>query len=176
VLGSNGSVIPRFKSQIEKRGPITVTHPDITRYFMTIPEAVQLVMEAGAMGQGGEIFLFDMGKPVKIVDLAINMIKLAGLIPYEDIDLVFTGLRPGEKLYEELLLSEEAMMETHHPKIKISQKVTYNFIYVNQIIKDLIELNQEGNDYNVVKKMKEIIPDYISNNSQYEDLDLLVAN
>jgi FlaA1/EpsC-like NDP-sugar epimerase len=104
------------------------------------------------------------------------MIKLAGLIPYEDIDLVFTGLRPGEKLYEELLLSEEAMMETHHPKIKISQKVTYNFIYVNQIIKDLIELNQEGNDYNVVKKMKEIIPDYISNNSQYEDLDLLVAN
>ncbi|SDD20217.1 polysaccharide biosynthesis protein [Pedobacter soli] len=176
VLGSNGSVIPRFKSQIERRGPITVTDPEITRYFMTIPEAVQLVMEAGAMGKGGEIFLFDMGKPIKIVDLAINMIKLAGLTPYNDIDIVFTGLRPGEKLYEELLLMEEEIMATHHPKIKISQKVAYNYLYVNQIIKDLIVLNNDGNDLNMVKKMKEIIPDYISNNSRYEELDLLVAN
>lgn len=143
---------------------------------MTIPEAVQLVMEAGAMGKGGEIFLFDMGKPIKIVDLAINMIKLAGLTPYSDIDIVFTGLRPGEKLYEELLLMEEEIMATHHPKIKISQKVAYNYLYVNQIIKDLIVLNNDGNDLNMVKKMKEIIPDYISNNSRYEELDLLVAN
>lgn len=176
VLGSNGSVIPRFKSQIEKRGPITVTDPEITRYFMTIPEAVQLVMEAGAMGKGGEIYLFDMGKPVKIVDLAVNMIKLAGLTPYVDVDVVFTGLRPGEKLYEELLLMEEEIIPTHHPKIKISQKVAYNYLYVNQIIKDLIVLNNDGNDLNMVKKMKEIIPDYISNNSRFEELDLLVAN
>ncbi|MCX2574315.1 polysaccharide biosynthesis protein [Pedobacter sandarakinus] len=176
VLGSNGSVIPRFKSQIEKKGPITVTHPDITRYFMTIPEAVQLVMEAGAMGKGGEIFLFDMGKPIKIVDLAVNMIRLAGLVPHEDISIAFTGLRPGEKLHEELLLSEEQLLDTHHPKIKISKKVSYNYLVVNKSIKDLIDLNSDGNDFNMVKKMKEIIPDYISNNSRYGELDLLVAN
>jgi len=176
VLGSNGSVIPRFKSQIERRGPITVTDQNITRFFMTIPEAVQLVMEAAAMGKGGEIFLFDMGKPVKIVDLALNMIKLAGLTPHVDVDIVFTGLRPGEKLHEELLLSEEEIIPTHHPKIKISKKVTYNYLYINQIIKDLISLNNDGNDYKMVKKMKEIMPDYISNNSKYEELDLLVAN
>lgn len=171
VLGSNGSVLPRFKSQIERRTAITVTHPDITRYFMTIPEAVELVLEAGAMGVGGEIFLFDMGKPIKIVDLAINMIKLAGLKPYIDIDIVFTGLRPGEKIYEELLLFEEKVKATHHPKIKISQTIAYNYLFVNQIIEDLIAINQTGDDFNMVRKMKEILPDYISNNSCYQELD-----
>lgn len=176
VLGSSGSVIPRFKNQIDRRVPITVTHPDITRYFMTIPEAVELVMEAGAMGKGGEIFLFDMGKPIKIIDLAINMIKLAGLKPYVDIDIVFTGLRPGEKIYEELLLLEEKIIFTHHPKIKISEKIAYNYFHINQTIEELIAINRTGNDYNVVKKMKEILPDFISNNSKYEELDLLEAH
>jgi FlaA1/EpsC-like NDP-sugar epimerase len=173
VLGSNGSVLPRFKSQIERRTAVTVTHPDITRYFMTIPEAVELVLEAGAMGVGGEIFLFDMGKPIKIVDLAINMIKLAGLKPYIDIDIVFTGLRPGEKIYEELLLLEEKVKATHHPKIKISQTVSYNYLKVGQIIQDLVAINQSGDDFNMVRKMKEILPDYISNNSCYEELDCI---
>lgn len=176
VLGSSGSVIPRFKMQIERRVPITVTHPDITRYFMTIPEAVELVMEAGAMGKGGEIFLFDMGKPIKIVDLAINMIKLAGLKPFEDIDIVFTGLRPGEKIYEELLLGEEKMIPTHHPKIKISQNIAYDFFNYSQAIEELISINKTGNEYNIVKKMKEILPEFISNNSIYEELDLIEAN
>lgn len=176
VLGSSGSVIPRFKSQINKRVPITVTHPDITRYFMTIPEAVELVLEAGAMGKGGEIFLFDMGEPIKIIDLAINMIKLAGLRPFVDLDIVYTGLRPGEKIYEELLLLEEKLIETHHPKIKISQNIAYNYFQINQVLNDLIALNKSGSDYDVVKKMKEILPDFISNNSKFEELDLLEAN
>ncbi|WP_164108748.1 MULTISPECIES: polysaccharide biosynthesis protein [Sphingobacterium] len=176
VLGSSGSVIPRFKSQIDRRVPITVTHPDITRYFMTIPEAVELVLEAAAMGKGGEIFLFDMGKPIKIIDLALNMIKLAGLKPYIDIDIIFTGLRPGEKIYEELLLVEEKIILTHHPKIKISQNIAYDYFHINEAIEDLLALNKIGNDYHVVKKMKEIIPDFISNNSKYEELDLFEAN
>jgi FlaA1/EpsC-like NDP-sugar epimerase len=121
VLGSNGSVIPLFKRQIEEGGPVTVTHPDITRYFMTIPEACQLVMEAGFMGNGGEIFVFDMGKPVRIADLAVNMIKLSGLEPGKDIKIEYTGLRPGEKLFEELLSSEEEILPTHHEKIKIAK-------------------------------------------------------
>ena len=121
VLGSNGSVIPLFKKQIEEGGPITVTHPDISRYFMTIPEACQLVLEAGFMGNGGEIFVFDMGKPVKIVDLATNMIHLSGLEPGKDIKIEFTGLRPGEKLYEELLSMNEEILPTHHEKIKIAK-------------------------------------------------------
>lgn len=176
VLGSSGSVIPRFKNQINQRVPITVTHPDITRYFMTIPEAVELVLEAGAMGKGGEICLFDMGEPIKIIDLAINMIKLAGLRPFVDLDIVYTGLRPGEKIYEELLLLEEKLIETHHPKIKISQNIAYNYFQINQALKDLIALNKSGNDYDVVKKMKEILPDFISNNSRFQELDLLEAN
>ena len=176
VLGSSGSVIPRFKDQIDRRAPITVTHPDITRYFMTIPEAVELVLEAGAMGKGGEIFLFDMGEPIKIIDLALNMIKLAGLKPYIDIDIVYTGLRPGEKIYEELLLGEEKLIPTHHPKIKISQHIAYNYFEINQAIKDLIALNRASNDYDIVKKMKEILPDYISNNSKYQELDMLETN
>ncbi|MDB5013307.1 MAG: polysaccharide biosynthesis protein [Daejeonella sp.] len=175
VLGSNGSVLPRFKAQIAKGGPITVTDPEITRYFMTIPEAVQLVMEAAAMGKGGEIFIFDMGKPVKIVELARNMIKLSGLVPDKDIKIVFTGLRPGEKLYEELLNAEEHNIPTHHQKIKISEVITYPYDYVMQVIGELIELNKATNDYEVVRKMKEIVPEYKSNNSVYEELDTLTV-
>lgn len=171
VLGSNGSVIPRFRAQIQKGGPITVTHPEITRYFMTIPEAVQLVLEAGTMGTGGEIFIFDMGQPVKITDLALKMIKLAGLQPEKDIKIVYTGLRPGEKLYEELLNTGEHTMPTHHPKIKIAQVITYPYQTVAADIEELLELNKGQNDEAIVNKMKEIVPEFISKNSQFEYLD-----
>lgn len=176
VLGSNGSVIPRFKAQIERGGPVTVTHPEITRYFMTIPEAVQLVLEAAAMGNGGEIYIFDMGDPVKIVDLATNMIRLAGLSPDKDIKIVFTGLRPGEKLYEELLLVEEQIIPTYHPKIKISKTISLSIRYVQEVIEELLSLNNLNNDYAMVKKMKEIIPDYKSKNSRYEEIDYYIIN
>jgi len=172
VLGSNGSVVPRFKSQIQAGGPVTVTHPDITRYFMTIPEAVQLVLEASAMGAGGEIFIFDMGMPIRIFDLAVNMIKLAGLTPHEDIQITFTGLRPGEKLYEELLNQTELVLPTHHEKIKISAVTNYPYLYVQRMIDDLLQLARSNNDFEMVKKMKEILPDYISNNSTYQQLDI----
>ena len=171
VLGSNGSVIPRFRAQIQKGGPITVTHPEITRYFMTIPEAVQLVLEAGTMGTGGEIFIFDMGQPVKITDLALKMIKLAGLQPEKDIKIVYTGLRPGEKLYEELLNAGEHTMPTHHPKIKIAQVITYPYEAVAADVDELLELNKGQDDEAIVNKMKEIVPEFISKNSQYEYLD-----
>jgi FlaA1/EpsC-like NDP-sugar epimerase len=171
VLGSNGSVIPRFRAQIQKGGPITVTHPEITRYFMTIPEAVQLVLEAGTMGIGGEIFIFDMGQPVKITDLALKMIKLAGLQPDKDIKIVYTGLRPGEKLYEELLNAGERTMPTHHPKIKIAQVITYPYEAVAADIEELLELNKGQDDEAIVNKMKDIVPEFISKNSQYEYLD-----
>jgi FlaA1/EpsC-like NDP-sugar epimerase len=171
VLGSNGSVIPRFRAQIQKGGPITVTHPEITRYFMTIPEAVQLVLEAGTMGIGGEIFIFDMGQPVKITDLALKMIKLAGLQPEKDIKIVYTGLRPGEKLYEELLNAGERTMPTHHPKIKIAQVITYPYEAVAADIESLLKLNKSQDDEAIVNKMKEIVPEFISKNSQYEYLD-----
>ncbi|QMU27339.1 polysaccharide biosynthesis protein [Adhaeribacter radiodurans] len=177
VLGSNGSVIPRFRAQIEKGAPLTVTHPEITRYFMTIPEAVQLVLEAGSMGKGGEIFLFDMGEPVKIADLARKMIKLAGLIPDVDIKIVYTGLRPGEKLYEELLNKEEESIPTHHDKIKISKVRTYIYDKVASDIKELLTLVQkENDDYEIVKKMKDIVPEFLSKNSKYEELDYGTAN
>ncbi|WP_221284792.1 nucleoside-diphosphate sugar epimerase/dehydratase [Mucilaginibacter sp. SP1R1] len=172
VLGSNGSVIPRFKAQIERGGPVTVTHPDITRYFMTIPEAVQLVLEAAIMGKGSEIFLFDMGEPVKIADLAANMIKLAGFIPNEDIKIVFTGLRPGEKLYEELLNVEEHIIPTYNKDIKISKTIPQCYSDINSVIKELLELSMLNNTDLMVRKMKAILPDFISNNSQYEKLDL----
>jgi FlaA1/EpsC-like NDP-sugar epimerase len=171
VLGSNGSVIPRFRAQIQKGGPITVTHPDINRYFMTIPEAVQLVLEAGTMGSGGEIFIFDMGEPVRITDLALKMIKLAGLRPDKDIKIIYTGLRPGEKLYEELLNAGEHTMPTHHPKIKIAQVITYPYKEVKADIEDLLILNKQHDDVTLVNKMKEIVPEFISKNSQFESLD-----
>jgi len=173
VLGSNGSVIPRFRSQIQKGGPITVTHPDITRYFMTIPEAVQLVLEAGTMGQGGEIFIFDMGEPVKIVNLAKKMIKLAGLTPGVDIDIVYSGLRPGEKLYEELLNEEETTIPTHHHKIKISKVREYAYNKVVNDVGDLVGLCKNGDELKAVKKMKMIVPEFLSKNSKFEELDVI---
>lgn len=171
VLGSNGSVIPRFKAQIEKGGPITVTHPEITRYFMTIPEACRLVLEAGSMGNGGEIFIFDMGKSVKIVELAKKMIRLSGLIPNQDIAIEFTGLRPGEKLYEELLNDEENTMPTHHHKIMVAKVREYSFATVVKQVDELIQTTATGNTTRMVLKMKEIVPEFKSNNSIYESLD-----
>ena len=171
VLGSNGSVIPRFKEQIEKGGPVTVTHPEITRYFMTIPEACRLVLEAGCMGTGGEIFIFDMGKSVKIVDLAKKMIRLAGLIPNQDIQIQFSGLRPGEKLFEELLNDKETTMPTHHSKIMIGNVRTYQFEEVQLQITALLQAAKTNNDRLVVLNMKKIVPEFKSKNSVYERLD-----
>jgi FlaA1/EpsC-like NDP-sugar epimerase len=171
VLGSNGSVIPRFREQILKGGPITVTDKEITRYFMTIPEAVQLVLEAGTMGKGGEIFIFDMGKPVKINDLAINMIKLAGLLPNKDINIVYTGLRPGEKLFEELLDEKEKTIPTHHEKIKIAKVRTCSHSQILLDIQELITICEQNDHSRLVKKMKEIVPEFKSTNSKYETLN-----
>ena len=171
VLGSNGSVIPRFKKQIENGGPITITHPDIIRYFMTIPEACQLVLEAGAMGQGGEIFIFDMGKPVKILDLAKKMIKLSGLTYGKDIQINFTGLRPGEKLYEELLNNKENTIPTYHPKIMIAKVNQYKQEEVLPKVMELINLLPGHNNFTIVSLMKDIVPEFISRNSVYEDID-----
>lgn len=176
VLGSNGSVIPRFRDQIEKGGPVTVTHPDITRYFMTIPEACQLVIEAGSMGNGGEIFVFDMGKSVKIVNLAEKMIRLSGLTPYKDIEIKFTGLRPGEKLYEELLNDLENTLPTHHQKIMIA-KVRHNqFDYINTQINELRKAANSNNNMTLVRQMKVIVPEFLSQNSIYEQLDREISN
>lgn len=176
VLGSNGSVIPRFRSQIEKGGPITVTHPEITRYFMTIPEAVQLVLEAGTMGTGGEIYVFDMGEPVKIVNMAKKMIKLAGLELDKDIKIVFTGLRPGEKLYEELLASAEETIPTHHEKISIARVRSYKYQEIAEEVEDLLEINKLQIKENTVFKMKQIIPEFKSKNSEFEKLDRRIEN
>jgi len=161
VLGSNGSVIPHFKKQIEEFGPITVTHPDITRYFMTIDEACQLVLEAGAMGCGGEIYVFDMGKPVKIVDLAKQMIRLSGFIPDEDIKIVYTGLRPGEKLYEELLADKENTQVTHHQKILIA-KASFAFDKSKLILLENL-VNQIANNDEVksIEVLKKLVPEFI---------------
>jgi FlaA1/EpsC-like NDP-sugar epimerase len=172
VLGSNGSVIPRFRQQLEKGGPITVTHPDITRYFMTIPEACQLIIEAGAMGQGGEIYVFDMGEPVKIVDLAKKMIRLAGKEPDQDIAIVFTGLRPGEKLYEELLNNAENTLPTYHEKIMIAQVREYDYLTVRNKIDKLIASAKHHYTLETVGMMKDLVPEYISMNSVYEKLDV----
>jgi FlaA1/EpsC-like NDP-sugar epimerase len=170
VLGSNGSVIPLFRKQIEKGGPLTVTHKDITRYFMTIPEASQLVLEAAAMGKGGEIFIFDMGESVKIFDLAKNMIKLSGLKYPEDIDIKITGLRPGEKLYEELLANGENTLPTYHKKIMIGKTRELDYVYVRSKIDELCVSNMFFNE-TTVKIMKEIVPEYVSNNSELCKLD-----
>jgi FlaA1/EpsC-like NDP-sugar epimerase len=171
VLGSNGSVIPLFKKQIESGGPVTVTHKDITRFFMTIPEACNLVLEAGVMGKGGEIFIFDMGKTVRIYDLAHKMIRLSGLVPDKDIRIIETGLRPGEKLNEELLANDEHTIHTHHPKILLAKVVEYDKKKVLDSVLELSKLIYDGDLYAIVGKMKEIIPEYISNNSVYERLD-----
>lgn len=170
VLGSNGSVIPLFKRQIEQGGPLTVTDERITRFFMTIPEACQLVLEAGVMGAGGEIFVFDMGESVKIVDLAKNMIKLSGLELGKDIEIVFTGLRPGEKLYEELLSDKESTLPTHHPKILIAKDrgLTPD---VNQSISKLVDSLTGSTNIQLVEQMKQLVPEFISNNSEYTALD-----
>ncbi|MNV27567.1 UDP-N-acetyl-alpha-D-glucosamine C6 dehydratase [compost metagenome] len=171
VLGSNGSVIPRFRDQIQKGGPVTVTHPEITRYFMTIPEACRLVLEAGTMGQGGEIFVFDMGKSVKIVELAKKMIRLSGFKPNEDIEIKFTGLRPGEKLYEELLNDLENTLPTHHEKIMIAKVRENNYDIVCMKIGELQQRLATQNKNEVVYQMKIIVPEFKSKNSIYEQLD-----
>jgi FlaA1/EpsC-like NDP-sugar epimerase len=171
VLGSNGSVVPLFTKQIEQGGPITITHPDIIRYFMTIPEACQLVLEAGTMGNGGEIFIFDMGKPVKILDLANKMIKLAGLTPEKDIKVQFTGLRPGEKLYEELLNDTSKTLPTYHEKITIFQDQIEDFNYINGNIHELINLGNSYSNNDMVRKMKAILPEFKSMNSTFQKID-----
>ncbi|MDT8392353.1 MAG: nucleoside-diphosphate sugar epimerase/dehydratase [Bacteroidales bacterium] len=171
VLGSNGSVIPLFREQISKGGPVTVTHPEITRYFMTIPEACQLVLEAGTMGNGGEIFIFDMGQSIKIVDLAKKMISLSGLRLGSDIQIRFTGLRPGEKLYEELLNDDENTLPTHHPQIMIAKEKVHDLDTVSAMVEDLLSISDSLDGLVIVKKMKEIVPEFISRNSVYEQLD-----
>lgn len=171
VLGSSGSVIPRFKQQIEKGGPVTITHPEITRYFMTIPESCQLVLEAGAIGNGGEVFIFDMGKSVKVLDLARKMIQLSGLVLDKDIKIIYTGLRPGEKLYEELLHTSEDTLPTHHPLIMIAKVREYDLDTIAAYIDELVELTASKDDMKIVSKMKQIVPEYISNNSVFEELD-----
>lgn len=168
VLGSNGSVIPLFKEQIKKGGPITVTHPDIIRFFMLISEACKLVLEAGTMGKGGEIFVFDMGRPVKIVDLAKRMIKLSGA---KDIDIKFTGLRDGEKLFEEALNDKEGTKPTYHPKIMIAKVRSYDYETAKKNEDELLQLSYTHDDMLIVKKMKEIVPEYKSQVSKYEVLD-----
>lgn len=168
VLGSNGSVIPLFKEQIKRGGPVTVTHKDIIRFFMLIPEACKLVLEAGTMGNGGEIFVFDMGKPVRIVDLAERMIRLSGV---KGIEIRFTGLRDGEKLYEEVLNEEETSKPTFHPKIKIAQVRAYDYADANLRIDALVHACAVEGDMQIVKRMKEIVPEFKSQHSKYEVLD-----
>ncbi|MFQ3213268.1 MAG: FlaA1/EpsC-like NDP-sugar epimerase [Marivirga sp.] len=171
VLGSNGSVIPLFKSQIENGGPVTVTHPDVTRYFMTIPEACQLVIEAGVMGYGGEIFVFDMGKSIKIVDLAKKMIRLSGFEEGRDIEIKFSGLRDGEKLFEELLSDKETSLPTHHKKIMIAKTERMENRSVKLALNKLQALLEEENDLGMILQMKNILPEFVSNSSRFEKLD-----
>jgi FlaA1/EpsC-like NDP-sugar epimerase len=170
VLGSNGSVIPLFQKQIENGGPVTVTDERITRFFMTIPEACQLVLEAGVMGDGGEIYVFDMGESVKIIDLAKKMISLSGLELGRDINIKVSGLRPGEKLYEELLANEENTLPTHHEKILIAKTRPSNTEQMIQI-EDLTNSLVTKSNLELVQKMKAIVPEFISNNSEFEKLD-----
>ena len=168
VLGSNGSVIPIFKEQIAKGGPVTVTHPDIIRYFMLIPEACKLVLEAGTMGKGGEIFVFDMGKPVRIADLAQRMITLSGV---HNCKIEFTGLRDGEKLYEEVLNDAEQTLPTNHAKIMIAKVREYDYAMARQGEERLLEASYTYDDMGIVKIMKEIVPEFKSRHSKYEELD-----
>jgi FlaA1/EpsC-like NDP-sugar epimerase len=171
VLGSNGSVIPLFQRQLDQGGPLTVTDERITRFFMTIPEACQLVLEAGTMGEGSEIFVFDMGESVKIIDLAKKMIQLSGMELGKDIEIRITGLRPGEKLYEELLAKEENTLATHHPQILKAKMREEESDQISKIV-DLIELFGAQDNDEMVKRMKAIVPEFISNNSQFEKLDI----
>jgi FlaA1/EpsC-like NDP-sugar epimerase len=172
VLGSNGSVIPLFTRQIETGGPITVTHPEIIRYFMTISEACNLVLEASNIGEGGEIFVFDMGESVKIKDMAESMIRLSGLEPDKDIKIVYTGLRPGEKLYEELLYDKEKIQPTRHEKIMISKLTECDYDNLLPSLLHLIKIAAQDDDrIEIVKLMKEIVPEFISQNSIYSTLD-----
>lgn len=176
VLGSNGSVIPLFEKQLKKGGPLTVTHPDITRYFMTIPEACQLVQEAAVMGRGGEIYVFDMGKPVKIIDLAIRMIRLKGYKYPQDINIEITGLRPGEKIFEELLANNENTSKTHHDKIMIARVNTEDAEIkrekIEYLCKQVVTPVGYHNPMLLVELVKEIVPEYISQNSIFSALDL----
>lgn len=176
VLGSQGSVIPLFKKQIKSGGPVTVTHPEITRYFMTIPEACKLVIEAAAIGDNNEIFVFDMGKSVRIADLARRMIELSGYIPEQDIQIIYTGLRPGEKLYEELLNSQENTQPTPYKKIYIAKVRKYTFIEIQPLIKQIIKNALSGNELMTVHLMKELIPEFHSENSKFKVLDYIHAN
>ncbi len=171
VLGSNGSVIPLFKKQLENGGPLTVTHENVTRYFMTIPEACQLVIEASTMGNGGEIYVFDMGKSIKIIDLAKKMIQLAGLEIEKDVKIKITGLRPGEKMYEELLSNEENTIPTHHPKIMIGKVNSKNHEIVKELVIKLISFIENQKNEEIVKQMKEIVPEFVSNNSEFSKFD-----
>ena len=171
VLGSNGSVIPLFKKQLDYGGPLTVTHKEITRYFMTIPEACSLVLEAGTMGNGGEIYIFDMGQSVKIFDLAKRMIYLSGLKYPEDIDIQITGLRPGEKLYEELLADGENTMTTYHEKILIAKTQLLEYDALKRKIDGLTRVFSDLDNIELVRFMKDIVPEYVSNNSTFEELD-----
>jgi FlaA1/EpsC-like NDP-sugar epimerase len=172
VLGSNGSVIPIFKKQLEKGGPITVTHPDITRYFMTIPEACQLVIEAGVMGQGNEIFVFDIGEPVKIADLAKKIIRLAGKTPEVDIKIVYSGLRPGEKLYEELLNNAENVMPTYHDKIMIARVSEYDYAVVKEKVDKLIASASRHYTLETVGLIKDLVPEFMSSNVAYQSTNV----
>lgn len=172
VLGSNGSVIPHFKRQIEAGGPVTITHPEIVRYFMTIPEACELVLQAGTMGQGGEIYVFDMGEPVKIIDLARRMIRLSGMVPEVDIPITITGLRPGEKLYEELLSDNAKTMPTHHEKIMISKDPGVPYERIDLLYQEIITAAGQEDRMEVVKVLKAMVPEFISRNSEFEMLDV----
>jgi FlaA1/EpsC-like NDP-sugar epimerase len=177
VLDSSGSVVPKFRQQIREGGRITLTHPDVTRYFMTIPEASQLVIQAGAMAKGGDVFVLDMGQPVHIMDLARRMIELSGLIvrdeqtPDGDIEIEITGLRPGEKLYEEVLSSAENTIPTHHPKILRATVREYEYDHIAEQIQQLVQLFDEQNNEKIVRKLKELVPEYKSRNSVYSQLD-----
>lgn len=176
VLGSNGSVVPLFTKQIQEGGPVTITHPEVIRYFMTIPEACQLVLEASSMGKGGEIYIFDMGKPVKIIDLAKKMIRLAGFRPEKDIKIKIVGLRPGEKLYEELLNDSAKSLATHHEKITVAQEVCSEFEIMTAQIDRLVSIAKTGNNDRIVAIMKEIVPDFKSMNSVFETLDIEIKD
>jgi FlaA1/EpsC-like NDP-sugar epimerase len=160
VLGSNGSVIPLFNQQIQEGGPVTITHPEITRFFMTIPEACQLVLEAGFIGNGGQIFIFDMGEPIRIIDIATNLIRLSGMEPYKDIQIKFTGLRPGEKLFEELFSENEPPLPTHNPRINIAKVEPVDYNNILNLINDTLNNLNRRSELEIIKAMKEMVPEY----------------